>query len=84
MKLKLIENARQFWRMWSIRLNAIGLAIMSYLWFDPMALLGVWQMMPPVVKSVLPLPTVNGVAAVLFVFAIISRVVHQPRMHARG
>lgn len=78
--MTLIENARQFWRFWSVRFNALGIAILGWVQFDPVGALAVWNMMPASVRQVLPsnLLTIIGIA--LFALSILARVVAQPKL----
>lgn len=77
----LIEDAKNFWRFWSIRLNALGLAILSYVQFDPVGALGVWNMMPHAAQAVLPRNILMIIGMLLFVLSMLARVVKQkPRV----
>lgn len=78
--MQLIANARQWWRLWSIRFNALGLLILSWVQFDPVSALGVWNMMPHIVRTVLPHNFVMLVGMGLFVLSMLARVVVQPRL----
>lgn len=80
--MTLIENARQFWRFWSVRFNALGIAILGWVQFDPVGALAVWNMMPAPVRQVLPsnLLTIIGIA--LFALSILARLVAQPKLKA--
>lgn len=83
MKLHLIDDARHAWRMWSVRLNAIGLAIMGLLWFDPTMVLAVVNMMPPAVRSAIPDHFELFLGGLFFALAMISRLVKQPKLEKR-
>lgn len=78
----LINEWRSAWRYWSVRLNAIGLAIMGYLWFDPTAVLAVVNMMPHGVRQALPANIDALIGGLFFALAMISRLVVQPKMEA--
>ena len=78
--MKLIEGAKQWWRLWSVRLNALGLALLTWFALDPVALLSVWQMMPPEVRGRLPGSSVAIIGAVLFALSMIARLVRQPKL----
>lgn len=73
-KEHLVPEAKDWWRWASIRVNALGAAIMAWVWFDPVGVLAVWNMLPlPMVRSIPP-SVVYGIGAVLFVLAMIMRV----------
>jgi hypothetical protein len=78
--VKLIEEARQWWRMWSQRINAFGLLILSYIAIDPVSVLVVWNMMPPEVRTRAPITLVASIGAVLFGLAMLARMVRQPKL----
>ena len=51
MRTHFVNDARQWWRWWSMRFNAIGLAILAWVQFDPVSVLAVWNMMPRQVQG---------------------------------
>ncbi len=73
-KKHLVPEAKNWWRWASVRVNAAGLVIMSWLWFDPVSVLAVWNMLPVPVARSLPPHVVYGIGAVLFALAMIMRV----------
>lgn len=79
-KERLVPEAKQAWRWWSIRFNAIGLAILGWVQFDPVSAMAVWNMMPAHVREVLPPHLLTAVAFFFFVLAMLSRVVKQPAL----
>lgn len=82
--MKLVEGwAIRLWNAWSIRFNAIGLAILSIAPFDPVSALGVWNMMPPAVHSFMPRGILTYIGMFFFVLAMIARLVSQPKMRAK-
>lgn len=78
--MKLIENCRHWWKLWSVRVNAIGLAIMGWIQFDPVSALAVWNMLPGQTAAALPRSVVVVLGGTLFALALISRLVHQPKL----
>lgn len=79
----LIDDARNWWRLWSVRLNMLGLAVMSYIAFDPAAVLHVINLMPPPVRAALPDRVEIIVGGLIFALAMISRLVVQPKLEKR-
>jgi hypothetical protein len=79
----LIVDVRLWWRMWSVRVNAIGLLILSALWFDPTLVLAVVNMMPPAVRSALPDHIELFIGGLFFALAMISRLVRQPKLDTK-
>ena len=76
----LVPEARSWWRLWSIRLNALGLAILAWVQIDPVSVLMVWNMMPPAVARVLPSSVVVWFGMGLFALAMIARLVVQKKV----
>jgi len=76
----LVPGARQAWRWWSMRLNALGLAILAWVQFDPVSVLAVWNMMPGQVREVVPIHALTGLAFIFFALAMLARVVKQPKL----
>lgn len=83
LKARLIPEARAWWRFWSMRLNAIGLAILAWVQFDPVSVLAVWNMMPAQVRNVVPEHALTGLALVFFALAMLARLVRQPKLEQR-
>lgn len=65
--MKLIPNWRRSWRMVSVQMQAIALA-----------LLGTWQVLPEDLKATLPPAVVFYVAMGLLIAGILGRMVDQP------
>jgi len=83
MKLKLLPHWRVLWRSWSVRLNALGLAILAWFAFDPVSLLAVWNMMPAAVRDLIPQQFLSVIGAGLFALSMIARLVKQPKMQEK-
>lgn len=81
--MTLIDNARQWWRLWSVRLNGIGLAIMAWVWFDPTAILAVINLMPVQLRPYLPQEAVAVVSGIMMALALIARLVRQPALEGK-
>jgi hypothetical protein len=80
MTARLIDNWKTAWRFWSVRLNALGLAILAFVQFDPVAALAVWNMMPAAVRDVLPRDFLVWFGVALFALSMLARVVRQPKL----
>jgi hypothetical protein len=83
-KDRLVGDAGRWWRWWSLRFNAVGFAILSWVQFDPVGALHVWNMMPPQVRAVLPQNFLMIVGLILIVLSMLSRVVKQPKAAPNG
>lgn len=73
----LVDNVRDFWRWWSLRFNALGLVILSWVSFDPVGALYVWNLMPVHVRAFLPANFLTFVGLALFGLSMLARVVKQ-------
>lgn len=76
----LVDGWRSAWRWWSVRLNALGLLVLSWVQFDPVGALAVWNMMPHPVRMVLPSNFVMLAGLGLFALSMIARMVKQPKL----
>lgn len=83
MKLKLLPHWRVLWRSWSVRLNAVGIALLGWFAVDPVSLLGVWNMMPAPVRDLIPEQFLSTIGAALFALSLIARLVRQPKMQEK-
>ena len=68
--MKFIQDARNWWRLWSIRLIAIGLSILAYVQIDPVGAL----------RHVLPANIVTLIGLAFFGLSMVARLVVQPNL----
>lgn len=73
----LVDNWKQAWRWWSLRFNALGLVILSWVSFDPVSVLAVWNLMPPHVRAFLPPNFLTFIGLALFGLSMLARMVKQ-------
>jgi hypothetical protein len=76
---RLIDNWRSWHRFWSVRLNALGIAILTWVQFDPVGVLYVWSLLPEDVRMILPPRFLMFVGLGLFALSMLARVVKQKR-----
>jgi len=83
-RARLIDDARLWWRFWSMRLAALG-AIVSALaqWF-PDALSAAWNTMPYDMRAYLPAPLLHSIPVILFVAVMVARIVAQKKATPNG
>lgn len=81
--MKLLPHWRELWRSWSVRLNALGLAILGWFAIDPVSLLAVWNMMPAGVHDLFPSQIISVLGAVLFGLSMLARLVRQPKLREK-
>ena len=77
--MKPIPNWRKGWRMWSVRLNAVGSLLLGFLLFAPDAILSLWATIRPEAREALPAWLALGLPLVCFVGAIVARFIRQER-----
>ena len=73
--MKLIANWRQSWRLWSVRVSAIGAAIFALLLAAPDFLLSIWNALPSEVQGLVPNSATLGL--IMSLAAGVARIVHQ-------
>lgn len=70
----LIDDARHWWRFWSIQFLLAGLAV------DAGGLLWLIGLMPPPIRDVVPLIVIDVTKIVLFALAGITRFIPQTKL----
>lgn len=75
--MKLIPEWRKAYKMWSVRLSALGAVLMGVILAWPDSLLYLWSMMPAEVYAYLPERLVQVLAFVIFLMSALSRIVKQ-------
>lgn len=83
LKLELIEDWRNFWRFWSVRLGVIGSALTAFLIAFPDHALQVWALLPADLKAYLPERYMPLVGVAIFVLSLIARVIKQSKLQAQ-
>ena len=82
-KLELIEDWRNFWRFWSVRLGIIGSAITGVLIAFPDVALSAWAMMPADLKSAIPERYMPLIGVVILVASLIARAIKQTKLEPK-
>ena len=89
--MKLITDWRQSWRLWSVRLSAIGAAIFAFLLAAPDQVQEIWSALPPDLQAMIPNRTTIGLIITGAVLA--ARILRQkgsasehasPDLHAKA
>lgn len=68
----LIDDARNWWRFWSVRIQMVCAFLSGLMYFDLPSLLYAWNLMPHTVRVLLPNNLVQALGAVLFVLSMVS------------
>ena len=82
-KLELIEDWRNFWRFWSVRLGIIGSAITGVLIAFPDVALSAWAMMPGDLKVTIPERYMPLIGVVIFVASLVARAIKQTKLEQK-
>lgn len=80
--MKLIDGWRQAWRLWSVRLSALGAILTGWAALAPDALLQLWQLLPDELHALVPERVAGVIPTLLFVAAIVARLIPQPKAAA--
>ena len=80
---RLVPEARLWWRLWSVRVIALGVFLHSWIMFDPGAVLWLWNMMPRPLARLLPVEFVSLVSVALFLLALFMRLTRQKALEVR-
>ena len=84
LKLQLIEDWRNFWRFWSVRLGIVGSAVTAVLIAFPDVALSAWAMMPADLKAVIPERYMPLIGVGIFVASLIARAIKQTKLEPKG
>ena len=82
-KPELIEDWRNFWRFWSVRLGIVGSAITGVLIAFPDVALSAWAMMPADLKSAIPERYMPLIGVIIFVASLIARAIKQMKLEPK-
>ena len=82
-KPELIEDWRNWWRFWSVRLAAVGTAITGLLVAFPDAALAAWAILPHELKSSIPPQYMPLIGVVVFALSIAARLVRQDSLRGK-
>lgn len=74
--MKLVDNWKQAWRWWSVRLAAVGATGAGLIIAAPEAMLHVWAMLPAELQVGLA-EYRTQIALAVFVVAVIARLIKQ-------
>lgn len=75
--MKLVENWRQWYKMFTNILSMIGIILMALLSDLPSHLLAGWSLLPPEFKASLPPDTTAIIAIVIFILIVVARLIKQ-------
>lgn len=75
--MKLIAEWRQSWRLWSVRVSALGAILTGLALAAPDFLQNLWNGLPSDARALLPASVTHAVPLILFVLTIVSRLVAQ-------
>ncbi|MER1940658.1 hypothetical protein ABS755_08110 [Castellaniella sp. FW104-16D08] len=80
--MKLIPEWRQCHRFWSVRLQAVGVALITFVQGFPDAFIHVWAVLPPDVTAAFPADTVKWLGIAVLACGIVARIIRQDKLHA--
>lgn len=80
MKIELIEGWRKWYKLWSVRLVAIGTVLAGWFLAAPDAAIQIWLMLPDDMKAHLPPDVVKYIPIVILGAGTLARVVKQNKL----
>lgn len=80
LRIELIEDWRNFWRFWSVRLGVMGSAITAVLIAFPDVALSAWAMLPADLKAAIPERYMPLIGVGIFVASLIARAIKQSKL----
>lgn len=81
--VEFVSHARLLFRAWSVWLSGIGAALGVYLASAPEAIITAWNMLPPDLKSMLPVNIAQYVSYLLVALGIIAQFIRQKRLNEK-
>lgn len=81
--MQLVSNWRDFWRMWSVRLQLLAATLLGLMETFPDAVLSAWAILPPEVRAVVPPELVRYAGFACLAAGIVARLVKQPELADR-
>jgi len=82
--MKLINDWRESWKFWSIRLGLIGTALTSIFLAAPEAALYAWAALPSDLKSLINPEVIKFIGVAILVLSFIARVIRQTKLEAEN
>lgn len=81
-RFKTVDEIKVWWKLWSIRLGALGTVITSWLVAFPDQALNMWAMMPYEVRQYIPAQYMPMIGIFMFVLSMLSRFIKQKNLRA--
>lgn len=79
--MKLIDDWKKSWKLWSVQLNILSIIIITVLTDLPSHIIASWALLPEEFKSQLDKDIVAGISIGLIILNILARLVSQTRKH---
>ena len=83
-RARLIDDARLWWRFWSMRFAAAGVLIQGFLTWFPDQARDVWNWIPADMRALLPGWLTTSLPIALFAAVMVSRVWAQKKPTSNG
>lgn len=80
LNFKLIDKWRSFWRFWSLRFTAIGIALLTWVANSPDVVLDAWNNLPQELKQIIPQNYLLYITIAIFLLGAFSRIVKQEKL----
>lgn len=78
--VEFVSHARLLFRAWSVWLTGVGTALGVYLASAPDAIITAWNMLPPDLKSMLPVNIAQYVSYLLVALGIVAQFIRQKHL----
>ena len=80
LRIRLVNNAREVWRHWSLRLGAIGAAFVAWFVTSPETAIAAWAMLPQDLKEHLPPYLVGYFGLAMFIVSLAAKFIKQRKL----
>jgi hypothetical protein len=76
-KFKTVDEIKVWWKLWSIRLGALGTIVTTWLVSFPDQAVAVWGSLPDTVRDLIPAQYMPMIGVSIFVLSMVSRFIKQ-------
>lgn len=80
MKLSPIDDIKNWWKFWSLRIGFLGTILLTLVYVWPEGLYELWELLPWELKSYVPESYASILGIVLYVIGMISRLIKQTKL----
>ena len=82
LKAAMVDDAKNCWKWWSVRVDAIGILFGGYFMIFPGVAMDIWTQFPPDLKALIPAQWTQAISVGLLVISLIVRTLKQKKLES--